>query len=163
VFGVSAGFPDACARAARDVSASSFSSALIEGAAIDSVTTSFGGSAWFHGAAKLARGERAYHRAFGGGAGRSAQGTKDFPDFLDQRRLRFGARDLLVDGLFLEPVAQDFEMKKASPPLLFISLEMDVGRAQLRHRNLGGVCAHDQVADHVIGFNGSAGLDVAEH
>ncbi|GCC46367.1 hypothetical protein chiPu_0030623, partial [Chiloscyllium punctatum] len=42
-------------------------------------------------------------------------------------------------------------------------LEMRVGRAQLRHRDLGRVGAHDQVADHVIGFDRQPGLDVAEH
>src|SRR5690349_1598500 len=46
---------------------------------------------------------------------------------------------------------------------VLISLQMRVGGAQLRHRNLGGVGARDHVADDVIGFDLAAGLDVAEH
>ena len=40
-----------------------------------------------------------------------------------------------------------------SPPLLLIRLEMRVGDAQLRHRNLCGIGARDQVADHVVGLD----------
>src|SRR3979411_1357210 len=48
------------------------------------------------------------------------------------------------------------------PSLLFIGLEVRVGRAQSRPRHLRGIATRDQIADHVIGFNGCARFDVAE-
>src|SRR6185312_17407435 len=45
---------------------------------------------------------------------------------------------------------------------LLVGLEVRIGGAQLRHRDLGGVGARDHVADDVIGFNLPACLDVAE-
>src|SRR5438046_10135847 len=47
--------------------------------------------------------------------------------------------------------------------LLLIRLEMGVGDAQLRHRDLGGVGAGDEVADHVVGLDRQPRLDVTEH
>src|SRR6267154_2766797 len=48
-------------------------------------------------------------------------------------------------------------------PLLLIRLQMRAGGAQFWHRHLRGVAACDQVADHMIGFDGCARFDVAEH
>src|SRR6476620_7850044 len=50
-----------------------------------------------------------------------------------------------------------------SPPLLFIRLEMRIRDAQLWHRDLGGVGARDEIADHMIGLDRQARFDVAKH
>src|ERR1700704_1326962 len=55
------------------------------------------------------------------------------------------------------------KMAMSLPSLLLIGLEMRVGGAQSRHRHLRGIATRDQIADHVIGFNGCARFDVAEH
>src|SRR5579871_2207236 len=47
--------------------------------------------------------------------------------------------------------------------LFLIRLEMRVGDPELRHRDLRGFAARDQIADDVIGFHRCPGLDVAEH
>src|ERR1700692_2066893 len=52
---------------------------------------------------------------------------------------------------------------RGSSPLLLIGLEVGVGDAQPRHWYLRGITARDQIADHVIGFDRRARLDVAEH
>src|ERR1700730_5809012 len=49
------------------------------------------------------------------------------------------------------------------PPLFLVGLEVGVGGAQFRHWDLGGLGARYEAADHVVGLDLGAGLDVAEH